>query len=221
MIPRYQRILFLVLSVAIVLMAFFLVYERKQAHDRLAPLDDSTEIAAPSSASEESLTFYVANDFDGTITPVARTVALPQEPTVRARALLERLVADYALPASKHPLPSGPAVDDVFLVDQPSTPVRSTTVESTASGATTVVQDLPAEGGQLAIVSLRSSFVENHPSGLLVELLTLRSMVATLHSVFPQVVSVRFVVDGQPRETLAGHAGIMRPYAAVETPDQP
>src|SRR5271168_1703775 len=109
MIPRYQKVLFYLLVAGIILMATFLFYEHKRAQDRLAAATDATPIAAPVDSSTETATFDVANDADGSITAQARQLALPQEPSVRARALLERLLAEYALPQSTHPLTSGAA----------------------------------------------------------------------------------------------------------------
>jgi hypothetical protein len=89
-------------------------------------------------------------------------------------------------------------VDDVFLV--PNTP--STDTKS-------------SDKTETAIVNLSSSFTNKHPSGIQVEDLTIRSIVDTLHAAFPRVTLVRFLVDGQPRETLAGHADLTRAYHAT------
>jgi hypothetical protein len=202
MIPRYQRILFWSLTAGILLMAAFLVHGCQQAHKRLAALNDATPIAAPTTASTEDITLYLANDNDASITPTTQSLALPQEPTVRARALLDHLLSSYALPTSAHPLQSGPAVDDVFLLSDPT---------QTNSQAT----------NQLAVINLRSSFINNHPSGILVEALTLQSIIGTLHAALPEVTTIRFLVDGQPHDTLAGHADLLRAYPATDTTTHP
>ena len=185
MIPRYQRILFWSLAAAILLMMTFLIHGCQQAHKRLTALSDATPIAAPTT----------------------EQLALPQEPTLRARALLEDLLAGYALPASTHPLQSGPAVDDVFLLNlpianPPSTPDSQTT-------------------GQLAVINLHGGFIDNHPSGIQVETLTIQSIIGTLHATFPQITEIRFLVDGQPHDTLAGHADLLRTYPATDTTAHP
>jgi hypothetical protein len=72
-------------------------------------------------------------------------------------------------------------------------------------------------GGQLAVIDLRGSFVNQHPSGVEVENLTLLSMIGTLHANLPQIEQVRFLVDGQTRETLAGHADLLRTYPSRDT----
>ena len=72
-------------------------------------------------------------------------------------------------------------------------------------------------GGELAVINLRGSFVNQHPSGVEVESLTLLSIVGTLHANIPQIEQIKFLVDGQPRETLAGHADLLRTYPSRDT----
>src|ERR1700738_812904 len=108
MIPRYQRILFWSLVAGIFLMAAFLLHGCQQAHNRLAALTDTTPIAAPTTASTEDITLYLASDADASISPATQSLALS-----------EHLPPASALPNSAHPLQSGPAVDDVFLLADP------------------------------------------------------------------------------------------------------
>lgn len=199
MIPRYQRILFWSLASACLLMFAFLLRGCQQAHKRLTALNNETPIAAPTSTSTEEVTLYIANDDDATIVPTSAKTALPQEPSQRARVLLEYLLAQYAMPKSPHPIPSGPSIDDVFLFADPASKGK----------------------GQVAVINLRGSFVANHPSGVLVEELTIESIVGTLHAALPQVAEVRFLVDGQQGDTLAGHANLARSYPAVDTTMRP
>jgi hypothetical protein len=74
----------------------------------------------------------------------------------------------------------------------------------------------PDSGPQLAVVNLTSAFVASHPSGIEAETLTVLSICATLHANLPHVTQVRFLVDGQPRATLAGHADLTRTYLASD-----
>lgn len=211
MIRRYQRILFWSLNLGIVLVSLFLIRGCKQAHDRLAAPADETPIAAPTSASDVPASLYLASDSDASITVQTRSIALPDEPTTRARVLLTHLLAEYSLPGSLHALPSGPSVDDVFLLNLPITGHNSDGTHPDA---------LPAyvsTTGQLAIVNLHGSFADTHPSGIETENLTLMSIVGTLHNALPGLTEVRFLVDGQPRETLAGHADLIRAYPANDT----
>jgi hypothetical protein len=206
MIPRYQRILFWSLAAGIFLMAAFLLRGCQQAHNRLAPLTDPTPIAAPTAAGTEDITLYLASDADASITPATESLALPEDPAARARALIERLLAAYALPNSAHPLQSGPAVDDVFLLADPR-PERQ--------------PGLHPQPGQLAVINLRGSFIDNHPSGIQVEALTVQSIIGTLHAALPQITAIRFLVDGHPHDTLAGHADLLRTYPATDTAAKP
>lgn len=193
-IPRYQRVLFWVMLFGSLLMAIVLIRMRGRAHERTAAVHDPTPIAAPVGQPPEPVTFDIANDADGSLTPMQESLALPQEPGIRVRALLERLLADYSLPQSTHPLTSSNAVDEVFLLPLPGP------------------NGQPNPLHQLAVVNLHSSFVENHPSGIEVETLTLLSIAGTLHANMPSIEQVRFLVDGQQRETLAGHADLTRIY---------
>jgi Sporulation and spore germination len=203
MIPRHQRWLFWVLLLASVAMAAVLIRIREHAADRIsgdyptaAAVDTDLHAAAP----EETITLLEASDADDAIAPVTRKLALPKETGARARVLLRQLLASYALPESKHPLAGGPGVEQVFFI--PATGTEK--ANSATAGAP----------GQTAIVNLTSALAENHPSGIEPETLTLLSIIGTLHENFPEVTQVRFLVDGQPRETLAGHADLTRTYLA-------
>ena len=80
-------------------------------------------------------------------------------------------------------------------------------------------QNTPLYGytGQLAVVNLHGAFADNHPSGVEVEALTIDSIIGTLHANMPQISQIRFVVDGHPRDTLAGHADLTRTYPAIDS----
>jgi hypothetical protein len=45
-------------------------------------------------------------------------------------------------------------------------------------------------------------------------MLTVLSICGTLHANLPRITQVRFLVDGQQRDTLAGHADLTRTYLA-------
>lgn len=206
MIPRYQRVLFWILLIASVVMAVVLIRLRERAADRIAGLQENaeaTQYSAPQNpAPTETVTLLEANDADDSVAPVTRELALPKESGARARVLLHQLFADYAAPGSKHPLTAGPGVEEVFFMS------------ATGKGKANPSPSNPQ--AQTAIVNLTSAFAENHPSGIEPETLTLLSIIATLHENFPAVEQVRFLVDGQPRETLAGHADLTRTYLAGE-----
>jgi hypothetical protein len=245
MIPRYQRVLFWCLSGAILVMTLVLLRGCEQAREKLTRQRNETPLAAPVATPSETVRLALANDATGSITLVEREVALPTETTARARALLTRLIAEYSYKGSAHPLESGPAVDDVFLLDLPLVlPVapggKPAEAEKPAAGKNTAARkdrsvvpgwsspDGPPSnadqnpgprtpGGKLAVVNLHGSFADHHPSGIEAETLTIDSILGTLYANFPLIEQVRFLVDGQPRETLNGHADLMRTYDVIDT----
>jgi len=212
MIPRYQRVLFWTFSLAIVLMGGFLLHGCRQAREKLTRRPNETPLAAPTAASSENVRLALADDVTGRNSLSEREVALPQQPTARAQALLTRLIAEYSYKNSAHPLESGPSIDDVFFVDLPLHPPAAVAAPRAAFTASA-----PSNSGQLAVVNLRGTFADHHPSGIGVETLTINSIIGTIYANFPRVQAVRFVVDGQTRDTLAGHADLTRTYRATDT----
>jgi hypothetical protein len=233
MIPRYQRILFWVLLGAILLMALFLLRGCEQAREKLTRPRNETPLAAPVDSASESVQLALASDADGSITLVQRDLALPSESTARARVLLARLIAEYSYKNSAHPIESGPAIDDVFLLDLPLHPPAAARDAAGDSSAATGSSDAPlqandltttqphAPGGQLAVINLRGTFADHHPSGIEPETLTINSIIGTLYANFPRIEQVRFLVDGHPRDTLAGHADLLRTYPVLSTATRP
>jgi hypothetical protein len=214
MIPRYQRVLFWTFSIAILLMTVFLLHGCEQTREKLTRHRNETPLAAPVAAPKETVRLALAEDVTGRIIMSQREVALPAEETARAQALLSRLMAEYSYKNSMHPLESGPAVDDVFFLDlplhAPASPVRS-------PASTPSTEDGSGAAGQLALVNLRGTFAEHHPSSIGAETLTINSIIGTVYANFPRVQEIRFVVDGHARDTLAGHADLTRTYRVVNT----
>ena len=138
--------------------------------------------------------------------------------------MLSRLIAEYSFKDSVHPIESGPAIDDVFLLDLPlRSPVAPGKPPQQDSSAAPLPPN-PAEttqphapGGQLAVINLHGTFADHHPSGIEPETLTIDSIIGTLYANFPRIEQVRFLVDGRPRETLSGHADLLRTYPVVST----
>jgi hypothetical protein len=200
MIPRHQTVLFVVLFAASAIMGVLLWNQLRRAHDRLLRGEDSAPTQAPQVAPAEQATLMVANDADNTVQPRILTLPLPQNPEARARAVLGKLLDLYAAPESTHPVPGGASsIAEVFLV-----PIAGTSGSAAPNGS------------QLAVVNFTGAFVAGHPSGLETESLTVLSICETLNANFPRVTEVRFLVDGQPRPTLAGHADLTRTYLTDE-----
>jgi len=68
----------------------------------------------------------------------------------------------------------------------------------------------------MAVVNLTANFAASHPSGLETETLTVLSICGTLRANLPNVTEVRFLVDGQQRPNLAGHADLTRTYLTAD-----
>jgi hypothetical protein len=193
MIPRYQRALLWVLLLVSAVMAIFLIRMRERASDKLQAVANTVPLTPPDVMPSSDVTLMLANDTDGSLVSAERRLALPTEPHARARYLLNQLLAEYAKPSSAHPIAANAGVDDVFLMPLPAG---------------------TAGGGMLAVVNLSSGLLQAHPSGIETETMTLLSMIGTLHANVPEVAQVRFLVDGAPRDTLAGHADLTRTYLA-------
>jgi hypothetical protein len=217
MISDVQKILFGILVVASLVMGVTLWQLRERAHKRLIAGQDSAPTSAPEVAPAEEATLVVANDSDGSLLTQVRSLPLPADPGARARAVLGKLLDLYAAPDATHPVPGGStSVLQVFLMPAPYfgsrslTPVGSEAGKAGARAADTVATP------QLAVVNVTGSFAANHPAGIETETLTILSICGTLHANLPRVTQVRFLVDGQTRATLSGHADLTRTYLATD-----
>ena len=79
------------------------------------------------------------------------------------------------------------------------------------------IKNTNANPGTLAVVDFSAAFAASHPSGIEPETLTLLSILGTLHANIPAITQVRFLIDGHPAETLAGHADLTRTYLTTDT----
>ncbi len=201
MIPRHQTVLFVILLLASVIMGAVLWNQLRRAHERLLRGQNAAPTQAPLVAPAEQATLMVASDKDNAVQPRILTLPLPQNPEARARAVLGKLFDLYAAPDAAHAVPGGASsVAQVFLV-----PLTDSSGKASATAP------------ELAVVNLTGAFAAGHPSGLETENLTILSICATLNANLPQVTQVRFLIDGQSRATLAGHADLTRTYLAAET----
>jgi hypothetical protein len=201
MISRFQKFLFFAMLVACVAMAAFLIRLRNRAQDRLAAqgMAAPTEMAETAASEQKTITLYLPNDLDDSLTAEEKKISLPGDRNAQARVILQSLIEAYGAADSTHPLQAASGIDDVYFL-----PVAQ---GKDASG-----------GGELAVVNLSEALTTAQPSGIEPETLTLLSMMATLHANLPEVTQVHFLVDGQQRETLAGHADLTRTYLAGEAP---
>lgn len=182
MIPRHIQISFALLMLGIFGAAAYMLHLRNRVAATSYQLDGKP-VAPPVSSPSEPVTLYVAYDDEGVLLRRKTNASLPSEPTARAREILRTLLAAYLDRPSPHPLGAGSDVSEVFIVNK-----------------------------SLAVIDLNSAFAQGHRSGVWEEALTVDSLVATLSANMPEIAQVKILVNGEERETLAGHADLMSVY---------
>ncbi|MGB8890041.1 MAG: GerMN domain-containing protein [Candidatus Korobacteraceae bacterium] len=184
---RRIMVMFGVLALIAVALGFYALHlKRKVARDAQAAAEQQLAMAPPGNGPPEPVTLYVATDSDGTLRKTTITVPLPAERSERDRAVLRALLAQYLKSPSPHPIGAGADVREVYLM-----------------------------GDDTAIVDMDSAFADAHPSGVLAEELTVASIVVTLNANDSKIGRVKILVNGQERDTLAGHADLRRFYEAA------
>ncbi len=189
MIPRHLIIGVAVMLVLTLGMSLYVWRMRGQVQQTETPAAYTHPVAAPVQGPTEQVTLYVAFDDPGQLRAQGARIPLPAGRQERAQELLRALLGLYLDKASSHPLGAGAEVRDVYLVDP-----------------------------GLAVIDVNDAFADGHRSGVLVEELTVASMVQTLAANIPGINRVKILVGGKERETLAGHADLSCTYdvSAVE-----
>jgi Sporulation and spore germination len=179
------RVILPLVAVAVAAMAGYgyRLHLRTQRHAAVA----AAAIEVNSAQKQSQALLILASDQAGTFDGRGISLALPDEPTERARAILRALIAEYKKPDAAHTVGMDADVETVFLLPNGT-----------------------------AVVDLNDAFAATHPSGIGTENMSLQSMAQTLHANFPQVQRVHFLVAGAPKETLAGHADLSADYPAVQ-----
>ena len=179
MIPRHLVIAMSVLLVAALGLGLYALHMRKTVAATPATSTDTRPLAPPIAGPTERVTLYVAHDDDGSLRPEAGVIPLSSGRQQRAEELLRALVSLYLDKSSPHALGSGADIRSVFLVDP-----------------------------GVAVIDLNSAFADTHRSGVLVEELTVASLIRTISANTQGILKVKILVDGKERETLAGHADL-------------
>jgi hypothetical protein len=178
MIPRHL-VIGLAAMLAVVLGMSFYVWRMRGRATRAEPVAYTRPVAPPVSGPTEEATLYVAYDDPGVLRAQATRIPLPAGRQERAQELLRALLGLYLDKSSSHLLGAGADVRDVYLVDP-----------------------------GLVVIDINAAFADGHRSGVLVEELTVASLVQTLSANIPGINRVKILVDGKTRETLAGHADL-------------
>ena len=183
MIPRHFVIAMVVLLLAVLGLSLYAWHMRAVAVSTPVASSDTRPLAPPIAGPTERVTLFVAHDDNGSLRAEAATIPLPSARQQRAEELLRALLSLYLDKSSPHALGSGAEIRSVFLVDP-----------------------------GVAVVDLNSAFANTHRSGVLVEELTVASLIHTISANTPGILKVKILVDGKERETLAGHADLSSFY---------
>jgi spore germination protein GerM len=179
MIQRQLGIAVSVLLVAALALSTYAWHMRKTAVSTpIAPID-TRPLAPPVAGPTEQVTLFVAHDEDGSLRAESAQIPLPSGRQQRAEELLRTLVSHYLDKSSPHVLGVGSEVRSVFLVDP-----------------------------GVAVIDLNAAFADTHRSGVLVEELTVASVIHTISANTPGILKVKVLVDGKDRDTLAGHVDL-------------
>jgi hypothetical protein len=179
MIPRHLFIGVAVLLLAALGMSLYVWNMRGRAAAVPVTSSDTRPVVAPVAGPTENISLFVAYDDVGVLNSQAAQIPLPSGRQQRAEELLRALLAIYLDKSSPHRLAPGSEVRSVYLVDP-----------------------------GLAVIDVNAAFADGHRSGVLVEELTVASLIRTLSANLPGILRVKILVEGKERETLAGHADL-------------
>jgi spore germination protein GerM len=179
MIPRPLILGVAVMLVVVLSMGIYLSHMRRSAAEMQRLADDARPVAPPASGPTETVTLYVADDATGTLRSQSAKIPLPGGRQQRAEALLRALLRVYQQRDSPHPIAPAADIRSIYLIDP---------------GA--------------AVIDLNAPFADQHRSSILGEQLTVNSLVETLAANVPGINRVKILVEGNTRETLAGHADL-------------
>jgi hypothetical protein len=182
-IPRHLFIGFAILLAATLSLSVYAWHMHKTAVAPPAVAVDTRPLAPPVAGPSERVVLFIAHDEDGTLRGESAQIPMPSGRQQRAEELLRALLSRYLDKDSPHQLGPGSDIRSVYLVDP-----------------------------GVAVIDLNSAFADTHRSGVLVEQLTVASLIQTISVNTPNLLKVKILVDGKDRETLAGHADLSSYY---------
>jgi hypothetical protein len=183
MIPRHFQIMISLLLLAILIVGIYIIQLRR-GEQQISQQQATIAPAAPQAAGRfESIHVLVAYDDDQALRWRDSEVFMPDDRSLRAKAVMRAVLEQYLQKPSPHPVGKGAAIKDVYLI-----------------------------GSDTLLVDTTAAFADEHPSGILLEEMTLASLIETVSANLPGINKVKFLVEGKERETLAGHADLMSFY---------
>jgi len=183
MIPRHLVIAMAILLVAALGLSGYAWHMRKSAASAPLTSVDRRPLAPPPAGPMERVVLFVAHDEDGTLRAESSQIPMPSGRQQRSEELLRALLSLYLDKSSPHVLGQGAEVRSVFLIDP-----------------------------GVAVIDVNGAFADAHRSGVLVEELTVASLIHTISANTPGLLKVKILVDGKQRDTLAGHADLTAFY---------
>jgi len=183
MIPRQLAIAITVLLAAALGLSLYAWHIRKTAAVPATAAVDTRPLAPPVTGPMERVVLYIARDDDGTLRGESAQIPMPSGRQQRAEELVRALLSRYLDKDSPHRLGPGADVRSVYLVDP-----------------------------GVAVIDVNLAFADTHRSGVLVEELTVASLIQTVAANTPNLLKVKILVEGKERETLAGHADLSSYY---------
>jgi hypothetical protein len=183
MIPRHLIIAFAILLTAALGLSLYALHMRQNAAAPPVAVADTRPLAPPVAGPSERVVLFVAHDEDGTLRAESSQIPMPSGRQQRAEELLRALLSIYLDKTSPHRLGAGAEIRSVYLVDP-----------------------------GVAVIDVNSAFADTHRSGVLVEQLTVASLIQTVAVNTPNLLKVKILVEGKERETLAGHADLSSYY---------
>lgn len=182
-VPRSMIIAVSVMVLAALGLGLYALKMRSIARTHETATNGPGNLAPPVVGPTEQVTLYVADDASGALHAVPASIPLPSGRQQRAEELFHSLIGLYLDKNSPHALAAGSEVRNVYLVDP-----------------------------GLAVIDLNPTFADSHRSGVLVEELTIASLVQSLTANVPGITQVKVLVDGKERDTLAGHMDLTGYY---------
>jgi len=180
LIPRHFQIAIMMLLLAIFISGVFIIQWRHREQSFTQQEASVVPVSPAPGGSQEKIQLLVAYDDDQALRWREAEVFMPVDRGLRAREAMRALLAQYVQRPSPHPMARGADIRNVYFL-----------------GADTLVIDTTAP------------FADGHPSGILLEEMTLASLIETISANVEGINKVKFLVEGKERETLAGHADLM------------
>jgi Sporulation and spore germination len=182
-IPRHFQITISFVLLLILIVGIYIIRLRHAEEARVQQAFGAAPSAPEAEGKQETIRVLVAYDDDMALRWREAEAFMPDDRGLRARAALRAVLSQYLQTPSPHPLSKGADIKDVFLISDDT-----------------------------LLVDTTAAFADGHPSGLLLEELTLASLIETLTANVPGINKVKFLVEGKERETLAGHADLNSMY---------